>query len=51
MWRGDLSPLGCVADPILGPLRSPAGMNPLATNSLLVEVRETCRQTPRPADR
>src|SRR5690606_29116500 len=44
LWRGDLSPLGCaaVANPVhkvqeslrlefLGPLRSPAGINPLAT--------------------
>ena len=44
MWRGDLSPLGCEAAPklthrcirliellLLGLLRSPAGINPLAT--------------------
>ena len=46
LWRGDLSPLGCAAAPkpdtsvcqaerwrlFLGLLRSPAGINPLATN-------------------
>ena len=41
LWRGDLSPLGCEAAPsvfpdiarcqVLGPLRAPAGINPLAT--------------------
>ena len=51
LWRGDLSPLGCAASPnrkteisssihtSKGLLRSPAGMNPLAT-----EVCTTFRQ-------
>ena len=34
LWRGDLSPLGCAADRFflsrMGPLRDPAGINPLA---------------------
>ena len=42
MWRGDLSPLGCVAVPLLifraGPLRDPAGINPLATYFLSPQI-------------
>ncbi|EJN34585.1 hypothetical protein PMI37_01058 [Pseudomonas sp. GM80] len=36
MWRGDLSPMGCEATPLLkeqGLLRSPSGINPLATKA------------------
>ncbi|CAN1600285.1 protein of unknown function [Pseudomonas mediterranea] len=32
LWRGDLSPLGCAATAKEGLLRSPAGINPLATD-------------------
>jgi hypothetical protein len=53
LWRGDLSPLGCAAalrpatsayqadciKPILGLLRSPTGINPLATMNHPIHIK------------